>query len=334
MSDLITRTTAWHRPEFDGEQPAENWEAARGRYGLDWDVVESPVYDVALGSDAELKPVEIAGWKQLQRSDTGHLFHIVKSSYETITLDDMGGVIAALMGGEDYHIDNVITVAKGAVVVGLLEYKDPIQLSGDPSEIRRYVMVVNSFDQRSSLIAAATNTRVWCANQISAVELGAKSSNVLHKFKHTRGWRKNFDRVLEEAMWTRHRASNATDDFVAEAERLLAMPLDKPGREAALEELFPIKAEATTRAANAARARRDDVRTILASPTCEGIAGTAWGFFQATVELADHERKTSSVDSAIARSLLRPESLKVTGAKLAVKHSGPVRPSSRPVVMS
>lgn len=55
---------------------------------------------------------------------------------------------------------------------------------------------------------------------------------------------------------------------------------------------------------------RQAVRGILASPTTEGIRGTAYELVQAGVEYADHLRGYRSQGTYLSRTMLRPEPLK------------------------
>jgi hypothetical protein len=72
----------------------------------------------------------------------------------------------------------------------------------------------------------------------------------------------------------------------------------------------------TDRVARNIEHARQAVRGILASPTTEGIHGTAYELVQAAGEYLDHVRTARSWETRLGRTLMRPEPLKARALTL------------------
>ena len=127
-------------------------------------------------------------------------------------------------------------------------------------------------------------------------------------FTHRAGWR---DRIDE----ARRAVTGARQEMQAYAElatNLLDIPVTDRQRERFVLDFIPMPPETliTDRVARNVEQARAAVRGILASPTTEGIRGTAWELVQAGAEYADHLRGYRSKGTYLSRTMLRAEPLK------------------------
>lgn len=329
-SGMFTRKPAWHGKGNVLEEPPASWMEARIAAGMTWDVTTAPVYVQRHGETEELP-----GWQEIIRSDTGATLHVSKESYALVTHHDMGEIIDAVTEGSEYHIESLVSVYEGRLVAALLEYAEPIQLTGDPSAIKRYVAVINAHDQRSSLEIAATNVRVVCANTVTAAEMDAARSNTLYRFHHTKNWRQRFKEEIQQAR-AAIKASKLTDLFVAEAEDLLRLPVSKAQMEEFLELFMPLPKDSlvSPKVQRNLEEARDQVRVILGSHTCHGIEGSAYWLVQGAGEYLDHGRDYKSNDTYVNRTLLSVEALKLRAVRCARKVAGSPRPSDKVTVLT
>ena len=185
---------------------------------------------------------------------------------------------------------------------------EPVQLPGDPSATYPYLAITNRHDGTAACALRATAVRIVCANTFSAAELEGDRTGATFSFTHRKGWR---DRITE----AREAVTGVRQEMAAYTElatELLGISVTSEQRDRFIIDFIPMPPETliTDRVARNVEAARAAVRGILASPTTEGIHGTAYELVQAGVEYADHLRAYRSRGTYLSRTMLRPEPLK------------------------
>jgi hypothetical protein len=106
--------------------------------------------------------------------------------------------------------------------------------------------------------------------------------------------------------------------YVDIAADLAQTPVSADQQERFIIEFIPVPPEAlvSDRVMKNVETARQQIRAILAGPTCEGISGTAFGLLQASGEYLDHYRKTRKEGSLVARQLLSTNRMKVAATSL------------------
>lgn len=324
-SGFFVRQPAWHGLGTVVDTPPETWEEARILAGLDWDPIKQPVFAKDIGITEQGEPYEkyeeIPGWNRVVRSDTAETLYIGPESYTLITHGDMGLIMDAIMGEEQRHWETGGSLEGGKKVWCLVELGDPIQIGGDPSATKRYVVILNSHDGQTSCKAIATLVRVVCGNTWHAAEVDGARSESCYTFTHTAQWKKKLELVGQEARAAIAGASEQVEAYRLIAEDLAAKPVTRSQELRFVDEfIFPTSKEheLKPRALENVRAARTDLFGCLDSPTCEGIRGTAYGLVQAGGEWADHVRPFQDRETLFGRSVMRVDTYKKRGHKLAL----------------
>jgi phage/plasmid-like protein (TIGR03299 family) len=324
-SMFSVREMPWHGEGVILDSAPKTWDEAREAAGITWDVEERPLAEVSIAEDGAVTLGSVLdGWKRIVRNDNNETLYVAKDSYSLITIADMEILYEAVMGEEDHHFETGGSLEGGRKVWFLVELGDPIVLDGDPSAIRRYVAFRNSFDTDFAASAVSTSVRIVCANTWHAADLEARANQTTYQFRHSSGWRARLEKIAEEAKEAIKLSHKENDTLRAEAERMLAMRVTKDQEAAFFDEVVFTRSkehELGPIAARNVQADRDRVRALYASPTCEGIQGTAWGLWNAYGEFLDHVRPAKSRDTHLNRCLMRKEPLKARGHKIAV-HAG------------
>ncbi|WBF79041.1 hypothetical protein SEA_BOLT007_73 [Arthrobacter phage Bolt007] len=159
---------------------------------------------------------------------------------------------------------------------------DSVTIGGvDP--IEKYLVAFNSHDGSSSFKIAATNVRVFCANQQSAVMKGALSSFTV---RHTSGARG----ILAEARRALEIAFKYDSLFELEAEKMIQQTMSDAMFHELVDGLFAAPAEEAAKASHTKHEARIETLESLFhdAPTNRNIRGTVWAGYQAVTEYVDH----------------------------------------------
>lgn len=327
---FMVNIPSWHRLERavlpDGTL---TWEAAREAAGLTFEVAPEPVYTVQAepqqDGPPELVSTEIKGWQAIVRDDkqvgdTARVLGIQKSSYEVIYNSVFGEVINTVLGNQDddpITFEALMSLYGGRQIVALVRFDMPLPLGVDPSKNYRFCALVSRHDGQGGLRVLPTNTRVVCANTIHAAEMtDGKDTGIT--IRHTTNWK---DR-LDEVRVAFELARGESDQWVKFATELAAWQVKSRQRDAFLKRFLPISDDMTKQVFKNTEVARHDIRQILESPTCEGIADNGYGLLMAATEWSDYKRPHQTKSSFVSRQLLRKEPNKVRAAGIVAYMAG------------
>lgn len=332
---FTVRTPAWHGLATVLDDYPGSWDAARTAAGLDWEPMTVPTYEFR-GLDEAGLPAYAPGdgvvgdyftdpdRSRVVRSDTGDTLAVANRSYELISHGQMGEVVEAVLDQPNVRYETAGSLEGGRAVWALALLDEPVQLKGalatDESLTLPYLSVLNRHDGGAAFRIQSTTVRIVCANTWRASEMEGARTGTSYSFRHTSGWRNKVDEA-------RNVVTGVRDEFAAyreEAEALLGVRVSAVQAEEFIGRFVPLPPEGliskvVRRNVEEARA---SLRTILASPTCEPVAHTAFGLVQAAGEYADHVRRARSAETRMGRSLLNHEPVKAKAATLAREVAG------------
>lgn len=313
MSALVetmytVRKPAWHHEgTVLGDYPG-SWAEARKAAGIDWDVLEEPVYKLSGVDAGTALPtyVPIEGHKQVVRSDTGKTLSVVSDTYTVIDHTAMGEIVEAVLKQDNVKYETAGSLDEGRAVWCLALLDEPIHLPGDDTTVTYpYLAITNRHDAMGACSLRATAVRIVCMNTFRAAEMEGERSGATFSFRHTKNWR---DRV-EDARDAVTGARREIREYVELATELLGYTVTAAQRELFVTAFIPEPPNAmiSDRVARNVAEARNAVRLILKSETTAPVAHTGYGLVQAAGEYLDHVRKAKSWETRLGRSLLRPE---------------------------
>lgn len=327
---FCVRTPSWHRQENLLQEYPKNWAEARVAAGLTWEPKALPVFefdgDVAAAIEAAEKGQitfeDVArrfratpGQQRILRDDTNMTLGITSTEYNPITHDEIGQIMEALLNIPNVKYDTAGAVREGRQVWAMAYLDEPIRLPGDPSVTLPYVSIGSRHDGLGALTAKSHSVRVVCANTWTASDVEAAKNNTVFTFQHRGNWQ---DRI-EEAKQTIRGVRRDFQLYAEVANELALAPVTQEQTEVFIREFIPAPPDGliSERVKGNIAKQRDVMRLILAGPTSEGIAGTAYGLVQAAGEYSDHYRMNRTMDSALTRQLLSTSKLKTRALSLA-----------------
>jgi phage/plasmid-like protein (TIGR03299 family) len=324
----MVRKPSWHRLErVVLPDHVTDWDTARKEAGLDWEVYSEPVYN---GNFAT-----IPGWRAICRDDkdevvdvagdkaAGRVLAIQPESYALIKMAEFGDVIDTCLGKgsgsstEPVRFEALMSLYGGRKIVALVYFEEPLQISWDPSAQYSYVAFANNHDGQGGLTGIPTTTRVVCANTWRHAE-ETDGKRVGFTIRHTKNWESRVAEVA--AIMAGARKDN--EAWLVLGEKLSLYKTGARQREVFLKRFLPQSDDFTDRQVANNEVARDQVRQILASATCEGIAGTGYGLVMAATEWSDHLRSYNSADSYVSRQLLRKEAPKARAFRVVRQMAG------------
>lgn len=324
-SGMFVRTAAWHGLGNVLPEAPETWQEARQAAGLDWEPVEATGYAgierVDEDGNKTMDYVPMPDHKVIVRSTDAVVLAPANKTYELIDHESMGLVIQTILQDRRYHFDALVSLQRGRKVAAVMELGDPFQINGDPSQIRRYGILLNAHDGSSACRFIAANIRVVCMNTWRLADAAAEQDGTAYYFQHSSGWKAKLDQVAKEARAAVQGAQSQVNEYRELCNTLADMQVRKDQVDRFIEEfVYPTAEEHTlTKIAGRNVAQgRTELRTILASETCHGIENTAYGLMQASGEWCDHVRPYKTKETFFGRSIVRTDELKQRGTRLAV----------------
>ena len=278
----LHRDPAWHnlgKPTQDAKDANEAIQIAK----LDWKVEKEPIFTInpATGEQTRV-PDKYATTRQHKELGYGHL-GIVGRVYHPVQNDEAFAFCDELVHG-GCGFESAGSLYGGSRVFMALKVPQHINIGGT-DRVDLYIMVTNSHDGSTPLIAAVTPIRPVCANTVTAALRDAHST---YRVRHTT--------TVGGRMQAAREALDLTlkygDSLSAEANRLYEQAMTKPEFQTFVETLVPMPKpdgdkEATQRAITMRNSRVDDIVAVWDEPTQDNIRGTAWGAYNAIVEYAD-----------------------------------------------
>lgn len=254
--------------------------------GLDWEVIESPIFDN--------EGREIKGYKAITRKDTGECFQVSSKGYKIVQnkkgFEDFDSIVES--GMAKYEVAGSL---KGGRVTWMLASIPSLNfgLFNGKDEIKAYMTLFNSHDGSLAYTMIETPIRTVCWNTMQA-SLGNYTRKV--SARHTVNVHGIFKNRADVVF------AKAKENFLLYRESLEALAkkqFNQLAIDSFLENLFDLNSgeKVSTRQANII----DTIKTNheMASGHQYG-RGTAYGLYNAVTFYVDHQRGTD--DNRLAGS--------------------------------
>jgi phage/plasmid-like protein (TIGR03299 family) len=268
------------------------------------EIVQAAGFYRAIESEISAQPMEgpIPDKKALFREDTGQYLATVHRSYQVIQFEEVARTIVEAASGVRCIFHTAGTLGPNGVRGWLLgELPGDIQVRGDKSPIKKYVLGYCGHDGSTPVVLKNVATRVVCQNTLG-VALGENGAE-LH-IVHTASARAR----LEEAGRAFRRIIEGYEYFEALASHLAMTRFSEHQLRNVINFVLPLPDDDAEHP-RLIKARSKVIELFHAGTGIEGpIRGTAWGALQAFTEYADHHKgiratKGKSADAARLESI-------------------------------
>lgn len=265
---------------------------------------------------------EITDHKAIVRSDTGRLLDVQSDTYEPVLNQTMYDIAEAIEGEAkgSVMLETGGSLSGGRKVWLLVRLRDPLQVNGDPHGTTvPYFALQNAHDGSGAFRGQATMTRIVCANTSQVADMDARARGTEFVFRHTASVH---DRI-EDAKQALAGWRESITVWQEMSDHLNTLRVGMEQREAFIEEFIamPPPHVASTRVRNNVEEARQQMRTILDGPTCEGIGHTAHGLVAASVEYLNWARRARTEETRFKRTYLSRNAIVTDATELALKVS-------------
>ena len=251
-------------------------EEAIKQANLDYEVAKTDI--LFKGSDESVKSID--GIFATYRTDTNDYLGLVKSRYEIVQNKDAFGFFDAIIDSGEAIFETAGALGSGERIFLLAKLPDDFEIGGE--KIEKYILLTNSHDGTSSVVAGLTNVRVVCNNTLQAALSGLENKVSI---KHTNGAQ---DRLKEA-----YRVMGIASKYSKQVEEIFNQMTDKKMSEGEYRDYFTKvlapeykvtteaeQAEMSTRLKNMVEATTQFAFTHPTQIT-DAANGTLWGAYNA-----------------------------------------------------
>lgn len=247
--------------------------AALALAGLDWDVVQEPVYT----EDQHIIP----GYRANRRDTDGTILGIVSDRYKVVQNRDSFAFTDALLG-HGVRYETAGSLMGGRRVWILARLPREYIISGE--HISPYLVFSNSHDGSGAVKVAVTPVRVVCNNTLNlALNTAERSFSMMHTC--------NIQEKMEEAKNTLFMAETYMEQLGMEFDRLRTIKITDDQVSDFVEQLLPLDKNPTARQKKNTDHLRDDLMArYYYAPDLDNVGKNAYRFLNAVSDFATHAR--------------------------------------------
>ena len=278
-SMFYTRTKPWHGLGVKVAEAPTSKEALKVA-GLDWNVVQEPIY-------TEMEEV-IAGYKANVRDSDRKVLGVVTDRYKVIQNEEAFSFTDALLG-EGVRYETAGSLNGGKRVWMLARMPHEYIITGE--RISPYLVFTNTHDGSGAVKVALTPIRVVCQNTLNlALSTAKRSWSMIHTG--------DIKEKLQEAKDTLFMAQTYMDCLGKEFENLRKIKVSDKQVMEYIELLLPLEEYATPQQQkNIKRLREDMKMRYFDAPDLQDMGKNAYRFVNAVSDFATHTaplRKTTN----------------------------------------
>lgn len=265
-----TREKPWHGLGTVVREAPASEEALR-LAGLDWKVVQEPIYTPFRE--------KIEGFKANVRDKDRKVLGVVSDRYKVVQNVEAFSFTDELLG-HGVRYETAGSLAGGRRVWILARLPREYIIAGE--RISPYLVFSNTHDGSGSVKVAVTPVRVVCNNTLNlALETAQRSFSMVHTG--------NISDKIAEARDTLFKAENYMDCLGAEFEQLHRQKVTDEEVKNYIELLIPMESSATkTQAKNVKRLRDDLAMRYYDAPDLQTVGKNAYRFINAVSDFATH----------------------------------------------
>ena len=241
--------------------------------GLDWNVVQEPVYT---GYNEMVK-----GYKANIRSSDRKVLGVVSDRYRVVQNVDAFSFTDELLG-KGVRYETAGALQEGKKVWLLARLPREYIIAGE--RISPYLVFSNTHDGSGSVKVAVTPVRVVCNNTLNlALDTAKRSFSMIHTG--------NINDKIQEAKDTLLMAEKYMDSLGIEFEQLRRQKITDAQVKEYIELLLPMEGEpASVQSKNVLKLRRDMEQRYYDAPDLQKVGNNAYRFINAVSDFATHSR--------------------------------------------
>lgn len=269
-SMFFVREKPWHGLGTIVEQAPASAEALR-LAGLDWEVVQEPIY-TAFGG-------RVDGYKANVRSTDRRVLGVVSDRYKVVQNIEAFSFTDELLG-KGVRYETAGSLQEGKKIWLLARLPREYIIAGE--RISPYLVFSNTHDGSGSVKVAVTPVRVVCNNTLNlALTTASRSFSMMHTG--------NIQGKIQEAKETLFMAEKYMDSLGVEFEQLRRQKVTDEQVKEYVELLLPMEKEPTPlQSKNILRLRSDIMKRYYDAPDLKEIGNNAYRFINAVSDFATH----------------------------------------------
>ncbi|HTX08585.1 MAG TPA: DUF932 domain-containing protein [Solirubrobacteraceae bacterium] len=298
-SMFSVREEPWHGLGVVLERPPATIAEAIELSGLAWRVEREPIAvdrgDAATVDDWwEPRCEEISGYWANVRQDTRQVLGIVGDRYRIVQNVEAFQFVDQLIGSA-MHFETAGSLHDGRKVWVLARLPQHIEIGGDP--VRCYVLLMNSHDGSTAVVAASTPVRVVCQNTLN---WGLERAHQRYSIRHT-------DKIREHVHQARQVLEISVDyyeQFKHTGDQLASQRISEAQLRRVLDELYPAGTEdvASDRTRRSREQTKQRITELFLQGDTQGNApGSKWAAVNAIIEHVDWIRPLNAGSQRFAR---------------------------------
>ncbi len=298
-SMFSVRKVPWHGLGAVLERPPTTIAEAIEASGLGWRVKLEPIAvdrgDAATVDDWwEPRCEEIPGYYATVRQDNRTVLGIVGDRYRVVQNEEAFQFVDQLLGSS-LHFETAGSLYGGRRVWVLATLPDHIEVGGDP--VRPLVLLMNSHDGSTAVIAATTPIRVVCANTLNWSLTKARQR---FSIRHT----EQISRRVHEARRVLELSVDYYKQFMDTGNQLASERCSERQLRGVLEQLYPSGTQDSDRARRNREHTKDRIVELFLHGDTQGNApGSKWAAVNAIVEFGDWHRILRQGGERFARAI-------------------------------
>lgn len=295
------RETPWHGLGAVLERPPATIAEAIEASGLGWRVAREPIAvdrgdAVTAGDWWEPRCEEIPGYYATVRQDTRVVLGIVGERYRIVQNEEAFQFVDQLLGSS-LHFETAGSLNGGRRVWVLATLPEHVEVGGDA--VRPYVLLMNSHDGSTAVIAATTPVRVVCQNTLN---WGLQRAKQRFSIRHT----EQISRRVHEARRVLDLSVDYYEQFRVTGNQLASERCSERQLQEVLGELYPSGTDdAMTERTRKTREQVKEriVELFLRGDTQGNSPRSKWAAVNAIVEYGDWHRPTRQGGERFARAV-------------------------------
>lgn len=268
-SMFSVREKPWHGLGTIVKEAPTSEEALR-LAGLDWDVVQSPIYT---------NHGKVEGYKANIRSTDRQVLGVVSDRYRIVQNTEAFSFTDELLG-QGVRYETAGSLMGGRKVWLLARLPREFIIAGE--RISPYLVFSNTHDGSGAVRVAVTPIRVCCNNTLNlALRTAARSFSMVHTG--------DVKEKVSEAKQTLFMADNYMENLGREFERLRKQKISDQQVREYIDQLLPIESGASSvTVKNMKKLRNDMAMRYFDAPDLKGVGNNAYRFINAVSDFATH----------------------------------------------
>ena len=176
---------------------------------LDYEVAKTDIF--FSGSENSMNPIQ--GIFATYRMDTNDYLGLVRSRYEIVQNKDAFSFFDTIINEGEAIFETAGVLGKGERIFLTAKLPDDFEIGGE--KIEKYILLTNSHDGTSSVVAGLTNVRVVCNNTLQAALAGLDNKVSI---KHTNG--------VQDRLQEAHKVMGIASKYNKQVEEIFNQMLD------------------------------------------------------------------------------------------------------------